>query len=66
LVPAVASYNADVKKVREWLRANDKMKQDEFIDNIPYLETRMYVKKVLAGYRAYSRLHMKKDLAGFW
>lgn len=66
LVPAVASYNADVKKVREWVRSNDKMKQDEFIDNIPYLETRMYVKKVLAGYRAYSRLHMKKDLAGFW
>ena len=66
LVPAVASYNADVKKVRAWIRSNDKMKQDEFIDNIPYLETRMYVKKVLAGYRAYSKLHMKKDLAGFW
>ncbi|MBI5251342.1 MAG: tetratricopeptide repeat protein [Desulfomonile tiedjei] len=66
VVPAVASYNADVKKVRGWLRSNDKMKQDEFIDNIPYLETRMYVKRVLAGYRAYSRLHMKKDLSGFW
>ena len=42
----------------------EKMKQDEFIENIPYLETRLYVKKVLAGYRAYGRLHAKKDLAG--
>jgi soluble lytic murein transglycosylase len=66
LVPAVASYNADIKKVRTWLRSNAKMKQDEFIDNIPYLETRMYVKKVLAGYKAYSMLHRKKDLAGYW
>lgn len=66
VVPAIASYNADVKKVRVWVRSAEKMKQDEFIDNIPYLETRMYVKRVLAGYRAYSRLHMKKDLAGFW
>ncbi len=66
LVPAVASYNADENKVRSWLRKRGKMKQDEFIDNIPYLETRMYVKKVLAGYKAYSTLHRKKDLSGLW
>jgi soluble lytic murein transglycosylase len=64
LVPAIASYNADIKKVREWLQKYEKMKQDEFIENIPYLETRLYVKKVLAGYRAYGRLHENKDLAG--
>ena len=40
---------------------NGKMKDDEFIGNMPYLETRIYVKKVLAGYRAYSRLSGKKD-----
>jgi soluble lytic murein transglycosylase len=64
LVPAIASYNADIKKVHQWLKKYEKMKQDEFIESIPYLETRLYVKKVLAGYRAYSRLHAKKDLAG--
>jgi soluble lytic murein transglycosylase len=64
LVPAIASYNADIKKVHEWIQKYEKMKQDEFIENIPYLETRLYVKKVLAGYRAYGRLHAKKDLAG--
>jgi len=66
LVPAIASYNADIKKVRQWMRRNGKMKQDEFIESIPYQETRLYVKKVLAGYRAYSNLHRKKDLAGYW
>ncbi len=65
LVPAIASYNADIKKVREWVQKGEKMKQDEFIENIPYMETRLYVKKVLAGYWAYSILHAKKDLAGF-
>ncbi len=66
LVYAVAAYNADIKKVREWVRKNGKMKQDEFIETIPYLETRLYVKKVLAGYGAYSRLHHKGNLAGLW
>jgi len=64
LVHAVASYNADIRKVKEWVRKNGKMKQDEFIETIPYLETRIYVKKVLGGYRAYSTVHSKKDLAG--
>lgn len=66
LVPAVASYNADIRKVRTWVKIFDKLKQDEFIESIPYQETRMYVKKVLAGYRAYGKLHEKKDLVGFW
>ncbi|MCA1959577.1 MAG: transglycosylase SLT domain-containing protein [Desulfomonile sp.] len=66
LVPAIASYNADIRKVKDWVRRNGKMQQDEFIESIPYLETRLYVKKVLAGYRTYSYLHTKKDIAGFW
>ena len=66
IVPAVASYNADIKKVRGWVKKNGHMKQDVFIENIPYLETRLYVKKVLAGYQAYSLLHRKKDIKGLW
>lgn len=66
IVPALAAYNADIRKVRQWVRRNGKMKQDEFVENIPYSETRLYVKKVLAGYTAYSYLHRKKDLAGLW
>ncbi len=66
LIPAVASYNADMRKVREWIRRNGKLKDDEFVENIPFLETGLYVKKVLAGYQAYSTLYRKKDLAGLW
>lgn len=65
-VPAIASYNADIRKVRDWMKRNGSMREDEFIENIPYLETRIYVKKVLAGYRAYSMLHKKFDLSGLW
>jgi soluble lytic murein transglycosylase len=66
VVPAIASYNADIRKVRHWYRHRGKMKQDEFIEMIPYLETRQYVKKVLAGYMAYSQLHRRKNIAGLW
>ncbi len=66
LVPAVASYNADIRKVRTWMKRNGNMKQDEFIEHIPFRETRLYVKNVLAGYRAYAQLHKKNDLAGLW
>jgi soluble lytic murein transglycosylase len=66
LVPAVASYNADIRKVKVWVKRNGKMSQDEFIEHIPFRETRLYVKKVLAGYRAYGQLHKKNDLAGLW
>ncbi|MEJ2716085.1 MAG: transglycosylase SLT domain-containing protein [Deltaproteobacteria bacterium] len=65
LVPAIASYNADIRKVRQWVRQNGNLKQDEFIESI-HLETRLYVKKVLANYRAYTYLHRRKDLAGYW
>ncbi len=66
LAPAIASYNADIRKVRQWSRQRGDLKQDEFIETIPYLETRTYVKKVLAGYEAYCRIHSPKNLANLW
>ncbi len=66
IVPAVASYNADIRKVRKWRAKRGKMDVDEFIETIPYSETRLYVKKVLEGYEAYSYLHKRKNLAGLW
>jgi soluble lytic murein transglycosylase len=66
IIPAVASYNADSKKVQGWMKRNGKLDRDEFIESIPYLETRQYVKKVLAGYQAYTYLHVRKDLARSW
>jgi soluble lytic murein transglycosylase len=66
IVPALAAYNADIGKVKQWVRRNAGMQQDEFVENIPYSETRLYVKKVLAGYDAYSHLHGKAGPAGLW
>ena len=43
-----ASYNAGWRKVMEWLPENDPLPVDIWIENIPYKETREYVKAVLA------------------
>ncbi len=66
LVATIAAYNADPKKVRDWIKRNGKMKQDEFIENIPFLETRLYVKKVLSNLATYKRIHTRSDMAERW
>ena len=43
-----ASYNAGWRKVLEWLPENQALPIDIWIENIPYKETRQYVKAVLA------------------
>ncbi len=66
MVPAIAAYNADIKKVRDWVHRNGKLQQDEFVELIPFQETRNYVKHVLAGYAAYKTVHKRRELAGYW
>lgn len=66
LVATIAAYNADPKKVRDWVKRNGKMKQDEFIENIPFLETRLYVKKVLSNLATYKRIHTRSDMVERW
>ncbi len=63
MIPAIAAYNADIRKVKQWVNRSGKLKPEEFIESIPYAETRQYVKKVLAGYRAYSKVHQKRQTA---
>lgn len=53
---AIAAYNAGEDAVRKWT-ANDRYKEvDEFIEDIPYPETRNYVKRVLTTFFEYNRL----------
>ncbi len=54
---AVASYNAGPGAVADWLGKNKTQDPDEFIENIPYSETRGYVKSVLGNYWNYLRLY---------
>jgi soluble lytic murein transglycosylase len=57
IVAAVAAYNAGAANVNRWKKAFGKMPEDVFIENIPFAETREYVKKVLAGIEIYRRIY---------
>jgi len=54
---AVASYNAGSGAVANWVRRNPNMDVDEFIEAIPYKETRGYVKSVFGNYWNYLRIY---------
>jgi soluble lytic murein transglycosylase len=54
---AVASYNAGPGAVGRWVEARGVGDPDEFVNNIPYDETRDYVSKVLGNYWNYLRLY---------
>ena len=52
----IASYNAGPMAVGSWIVLYSGRSQDEFVELIPYQETRQYVKRVLRSYREYLRL----------
>lgn len=51
--PSLASYNAGEHRVREWLKARRYNSYDEFIEDIAFVETREYVKRILTTYGQY-------------
>ena len=55
LAPAIASYNADKERVQVWWTAAKGLPEELFVDSIPYLQTRAYVRQVLANYWMYQR-----------
>jgi len=55
LAHMLAAYNAGEQAVRLWQQRFDYRSIDEFIEDIPYNETRNYVKKVLTSYFQYKR-----------
>lgn len=57
----LASYNAGEHRVRMWTRKERYESTDEFIEDIPYKETRNYVKRVLMSYFEYKRIFSQKD-----
>jgi len=57
LVLVVAAYNAGSGNVSRWMKTFGKLPRDIFIENIPFPETREYVKKVIAGIEIYNRLY---------
>jgi len=53
---AIAAYNAGPIAVQSWAAAYRGRSEDEFVELIPYQETRRYVKRVLRSYKEYLRL----------
>ena len=47
-VLATAAYNAGPQRVKSWLPKDDEVSPDLWIENVPFKETRNYLKQVLA------------------
>ena len=60
---ALASYNGGEDAVKEWLKNGKYRTVDEFIEDIPFNETRNYVKKVLTTYFEYLRSNRDGDVS---
>jgi soluble lytic murein transglycosylase len=56
-----ASYNAGPSAVSKWMAQRGHLPMDEWIEEIPYKETRVYVKQVLADYVIYQQLYSEGE-----
>ena len=54
---ALAGYNAGENRVIRWKAERGRIEEAEFIDDIPYPETQMYVKKIMGTAVDYKRLY---------
>lgn len=54
---AVASYNAGPGSVDGWIKKGGFQNADEFVEKIPYPETKGYISSVFGGYWNYLRLY---------
>jgi len=54
---ALAAYNAGSGALSRWRKGFGHLEKDEFIENIPYQETRDYVKKIIASIGIYQALY---------
>lgn len=56
IILAIAAYNAGPVAVARWVTEREGFDLDEFIEDIPYRETRNYVKRVFKSYVEYHRI----------
>jgi soluble lytic murein transglycosylase len=54
---ALAAYNAGDKPIRQWLASDDYKDVPEFVESIPYTETREYVQAILRNREMYKALY---------
>jgi soluble lytic murein transglycosylase len=54
---AIGGYNAGPAAMAAWVDLRNDSSTDEFVEDIPYRETRHYVKRVLGNYAVYQALY---------
>lgn len=54
---ALTAYNAGIGNVRTWIESGIIKEDGSDIENIPYKETNMYVRKILNNYRMYTQIY---------
>lgn len=54
---ALAAYNAGPKRLRDWWKARKGDDVEVFVEQIPYDETRQYVKRVMVSWEEYRRIY---------
>ena len=59
---AIAAYNSGSGAVRRWLGERGGLDFDVFVEQIPYDETRNYIKRVLSSEAAYAQLYAPNAL----
>ncbi|MDH5637850.1 MAG: transglycosylase SLT domain-containing protein, partial [Nitrospinota bacterium] len=60
---ALAAYNAGEPTVDRWVKKLEAPNQEEFIEMIPYSETRGYVKNVLRNLALYRSIYSRNKIA---
>ena len=60
----LASYNAGKSRVNDWITWNQYQEPAEFVESIPFTETREYVEAVLRNATVYRQLYAGKAAAG--
>jgi soluble lytic murein transglycosylase len=61
----LAAYNGGPTNVRRWLSAGAADNPQQFIEEIPFPETRNYVKKVLTSYEIYKGIYSSSCLSRY-
>lgn len=54
---AIASYNAGIGNVDNWINQGIIQKNGEDVENIPFKETNNYIRKILRNYKIYKQLY---------
>jgi soluble lytic murein transglycosylase len=58
---ALAAYNAGANRVRQWLDADTYRDVPEFVESIPFSETREYVKAIVRNVAIYQSLYVQVE-----